>query len=311
MSRRAPPHPVALIAAPTNLGLRPGPAGKLAGTTRAPAALEHAGLSRALGAAWAPGLAAMEYSRDAQGGSRIRNADSLRAFTLKLASIVENSLKAGQFPLVVGGDCSNLLGCLLGLRRHGGRGLIHIDGHSDFFHPGNYDDACSLRSAAGMDLALATGRGEPVLTEWPSINGPLVADADACQIGERESEDTDYPFSELDHLTIGRILIRRFHQLGPTAAAHQVQDWAERRGITRAWIHLDIDVIDQALMPAVDSPGSPGMTFQELATLLGILLATGRIAGMDLAIYDPDMDPSGHDAASIVHCLSDAFRGKP
>jgi arginase len=30
------------------------------------------------------------------------------------------------------------------------------------------------------------------------------------------------------------------------------------------WIHLDVDVLDQAVMPAVDSPGSPGIDETDL-----------------------------------------------
>jgi arginase len=44
-------------------------------------------------------------------------------------------------PVVIGGDCSILLGALAGRRRQGALSLVHIDGHSDFRHPGNYNAA--------------------------------------------------------------------------------------------------------------------------------------------------------------------------
>jgi len=44
-----------------------------------------------------------------------------------------------------------------------------------------------------MDLALATGRGEALLTRWPGIDGPLVIDEDAVQIGERDADDPGMP----------------------------------------------------------------------------------------------------------------------
>src|SRR5262249_973183 len=50
---------------------------------------------------------------------------------LTLAEAVRGALAASQFVVVVGGDCSILLGCLAGARLEGRCGLVHIDGHSD------------------------------------------------------------------------------------------------------------------------------------------------------------------------------------
>lgn len=44
-------------------------------------------------------------------------------------------LDAGDVPIVLGGDCSILLGNLLALRRRGRHGLLFIDGHADFYQP--------------------------------------------------------------------------------------------------------------------------------------------------------------------------------
>ena len=46
----------------------------------------------------------------------------------------------------------------LGAEIEGRIGLVFIDGHSDFRHPGN---APYVGAAAGEDLALVTGRGQP------------------------------------------------------------------------------------------------------------------------------------------------------
>jgi hypothetical protein len=110
-------------------------------------------------------------------GTRIRNGRTIREHALTLADAVEETLSASRSPVVLGGDCSIMLGSLLGARRGGRCGLVHVDGHCDFFHPGNYDTASRLGSAAGMDLALATGRGELLLTRWPTIGLPLVPES--------------------------------------------------------------------------------------------------------------------------------------
>jgi arginase len=295
-----------LIEAPNNLGLRPPGPGIEPGTWRGPSALERAGLSRRLRPDRHERLARPRYTTDAQPGTRIRNGVALRAFSLELAAEVARSLERGALPIVIGGDCSNLLGCVLALRRKGGRGLVHVDGHSDFFHPGNYDAASRLGSAAGMDLALATGRGEALLTAWPSVEGPLVADADAVQIGEREASDPAF-YRDIETTPIERTTVQALQAEGVAAALERTLRHLGRRKIVRAWLHVDLDVLDQAVMPAVDSPGSPGLTYAELAALIAGLMRSGRIAGVDFAIYDPDLDPDGRCAREIVACIGDSL----
>jgi arginase len=61
-------------------------------------------------------------------------------------------------------------------------------------------------------------------------------------------------------------------------------------------------------MPAVDSPGSPGFDYGQLAALVGGLAASGRVAGMDFAIYDPARDPGHAHAPDLVACIAAAVR---
>jgi len=56
-----------------------------------------------------------------------------------------------------------------------------------------------------MDLALVTGRGDPLGTEWPGVEGPLIADADVIQLGERESRDADWPLCIIRTQIHGRL----------------------------------------------------------------------------------------------------------
>jgi arginase len=246
------------------------------------------------------------YRFDAQPGTRIRNGHTIRAFSIELGDAVQRALAAGRFPLVLGGDCSVLLGCLLGARQAGGRGLLHVDGNSDFFHPGNYDTTKALGSVAGMDLALATGRGEALLTEWPGIEGPLVADEDAIQIGERDAESPDFDgfYGDIVRTGITRVTIQDLLRLGVEATCRRVIGRLADRGLGSVWLHIDLDVLDQAVMPAVDSPGSPGLDFEGLAALIAGLVRSARVLGADVAIYDPELDPGGLYAEPIGRCLA-------
>src|SRR5262245_59915332 len=180
------PREVRLVLAPTNLGLRP-ENGKEPGTWQAPRVLMSAGLRDAVEAAEVMCLERPLYDFEAQPGTRIRNGQTLRKFSLELADKVRSALESRRFPVVIGGDCGVLLGSLYGRRLAGGRGLVHVDGHSDFTQAKSYATPQTLGAVAGMDLALASGRGEPITTEWPGVEGPLAADADIVQVGERSA----------------------------------------------------------------------------------------------------------------------------
>jgi arginase len=305
-ARARTPRSVCLISAPTNLGLRLGATGAQPGTWKMPQVLLNAGLARAIGASRLDTVARIPYHNEPQIGTRIRNGNSIRSFSLDLAHKVSNALRAGEFPVVLGGDCSVLLGALLGARWAGGRGLIHVDGHSDFFHPGNYDTKVRLGSVAGRDLALATGRGEVLLTQWPGIDGPLVKDEDAIQVGERDADDPDYVtagYGDILRTEITRVPIQWVRREGLDTALQKVKARLEERVLHNAWLHIDLDVLDQSILPAVDSPGSPGLTFAELSQLLSALIRTEHIAGVNLTIYDPDLDPDRRCAPLLVQCL--------
>jgi arginase len=299
--------PIDVIEAPTNLGLRPDDKGRIPSTDKAAGALIDAGLLRHLRVRTRTKLHQLPYVREGEPGTKLRNGSKIRAFNLELADAVERSRRRGGFPLVIGGECSDLLGGVLGLRRTGGRGLVHIDGHSDFLQPEFYPKDRPLHSAAGMDLALATGRGEPLLTEWPGVEGALVADADAFQIGERYSDPPEEPVQFFKGTQISQITEQKARKIGIARVEQDIRRWLDRRKITAAWLHIDVDVLDQSIMPAVDSPGTPGLGFAELRRLVRGLLVSGRIAGADIAIYDPALDPDRTAARGLAASLGTAF----
>lgn len=291
---------VDVVTVPSSLGLRPPSPGHEPGAWRAPQDLMSAGLGVRLKPARVVELAHPAYDFEMQPGTRIRNGITIREHALTLADAVENVLAAARFAVVVGGDCSIVLGCLLGARRGGRCGLVHVDGHSDFYHPGNYDAGSRLGSVAGMDLALATGRGELLLTHWPDVGMPLAADEDAVQIGEREPGPLQgTPITQFDAAEVLRA--------GAKQVARRATEHLSGHGLQRLWLHVDLDVLDQNVMPAVDSPGEPGLSFAQLTELVGALVGTGRVLGVDVTIYDPELDPDGQYPPAIVDSIATAL----
>jgi arginase len=98
------------------------------------------------------------------------------------------------------------------------------------------------------------------------------------------------------------------------AGAAAIAETAARRLATAPtagfWIHLDADVLDDAVMPAVDYRQPDGLSPDELVMVLRAAFATGRVAGIDVTIYNPALDDAGLAAGrSLVDCLARGLLG--
>ncbi len=117
----------AIIEAPSILGLKP------TGVDRLPTVLLQHGLADQLNARHAGRVvptAAYDTKRDPQ--TLTLNARGIAEYSVQLADAVTDVEKRDEFPVLLGGDCSILLGSALALRRLGRYGLLFIDGHADF-----------------------------------------------------------------------------------------------------------------------------------------------------------------------------------
>jgi arginase len=57
------------------------------------------------------------------------------------------------------------------------------------------------------------------------------------------------------------------------------------------WIHLDADVLDDRLMPAVDDRVPDGLSWEELEVIPGAALKSDQAVGLDVTIMNPRLDP--------------------
>lgn len=94
---------IEIIPSRSDLGLNPNPQGRAVGTSRADMLLQK-GLAGRLGATVANWLDAPPYEFDPQEGAKIRKGQSIRSPSLDLARQVDQSVRAGRFPLVLGED---------------------------------------------------------------------------------------------------------------------------------------------------------------------------------------------------------------
>ncbi|MFI6147796.1 arginase family protein [Streptomyces sp. NPDC051109] len=293
-----------LLDAPSNLGLRPPAPATVPGVYKLAGALREQGLLNRLGAREGGVVVPPRYDRgDWREGDGVFHAGPLAAYTLALADRIERHLRAGEFPVVLGGDCSIQLGASLAMRRVGRYGLAAIDGSADFRHPGNEAVNGPVGAAAGEELALATGRGQADLADLEG-RGPYLRDEDVRLFGLRDG-DGDLP--ELRAAGISTATVGDIRARGATAVARAALDGLHPPDTDGFWVHLDADVLDPEVMPAVDSPDPGGLLPGELAGLLSVLLGSPRCVGLDVTVYDPDLDPQGRSAALLADLVAGAF----
>jgi arginase len=284
-----------IIDAPSILGLRP------TGVQYLPEALKAAGLMSELRAEYGGQVSPLSYSPERDKSTLLLNPDSIRTFSLQLAEAVALVLHKKRFPLVLGGDCSILIGNLLALRRLGKYGLFFIDGHADFYQP----QASPTGEVADMDLAIVSGRGPNVLT---NINGlkPLVRDQDIVVFGYRDAEQSaSYRSQDVRDTHMHVFDLPYVRKLGAiTAASSQAVEILVNHELDGFWIHLDADVLDDLIMPAVDYRlGGGGLSFTELSELLKTLVVSGRAVGIDITIFNPRLDLDGSITRRFISSL--------
>lgn len=291
---------LAILEAPSTLGLA------TEGVEQLPDRLLQLGLAEQTGARRAGRLAVPAKAPVPDPATGTLNAPAIAAWSPRLADAVAAILDAGEFPVILGGDCTILLGSMLALRRRGRYGLLFIDGNADFFQP----EAEPNGEGASMDLAFATGHGPALLTD---IEGrrPLVRSADTVAFGYRDHADqADYGSQPLpaDLMVQDLPAIRRTgaERAAQTAVAHLTR--AELDGF---FIHLDVDVLDDAIMPAVDFRIPGGLSWTELEATLRIALASDAATGLEIAIYNPQLDADGNAGRGLVDLLVRVLTREP
>lgn len=290
-----------ILDAPSNLGLKPPSPGKEPGVKAMAGALRAHGVVERLHAEDAGSVVPPAYNPMIDPAVNVRNARGIHQYSLQLAERIEELLGQGRFPLVLGGDCSILVGSALALRERGRYGLLFVDGHADLLTPANSQS----KGAAGMDLALATGLGPELLTDIDSKQ-PYIRPEDTIVFGYRQPPPGDTS-PVAPQPPMGAFPCHSIEQHGIAESARMAVTRLESAPTLGFWIHVDVDVLNTGSMPAVDSPENGGLTPQELSTLLKAAVHSDRCVGMEITIYDPSLDPAGKGADLIVNMLAEVF----
>lgn len=290
------------------LGVPFNSSGTTNGVARAPTALRDAGLVEALRATGLKvidrgdlSLGPTDSNRDPT--SRLIAPVALTTMIRTVRRAVRAILETEGFPLVLGGDCPVLLGCLGAGRLGAPPGLLFVDGHEDAWPP----RWSKSGEAADMELGLALGLTvgglpEALIAEIPHLDARRV-----LVVGPRdqgELAEAGVPSIE------GVVEIIRGEALAKTDAEMVGADASARLGrLGPWWLHVDLDVLATESLGAVDYRQPGGIDWDALTRLSRSALKNGTVLGWDVTIYNPDLDETGTDARAIVRYLADALGG--
>jgi arginase len=277
---------------------------ELRGTERAPDALRAAGVVTKLEAVDAGDLAVRITGRERDDTTGVLAWDEVAQTTTVVRQAVIEALHDGDLPIVLGGCCSLLPGALAGARDAlGVVGLAYVDGHLDL-----YDGRTSpTGEAADMPIAVVTGLGPEAWCDL--VAAPLCPADGVLLLGPRDRIETrEYGAALPEDLGL---------------SGEWDPDDLRDRGLARAgadaevaltavaeafWLHVDVDVLDTASMPATDYLQDGGLIWTELAELLAPLAASDALVGVSVGCFNPDKDPDGQSAAWTVGLLAAILR---
>jgi arginase len=241
--------------------------------------------------------------------------DAVLDVDFQVAAQVAAAATAGRLPLVLAGNCNVTLGVRAGLlaARAAAGGLsgeaatIWLDAHGDF----NTPETTETGYLDGMPLAMLTGRAFP--GAWAHLGGTPLDDALALHAGGRDLDPAEADALSLSGITVVSGAELGYRGLGEALAPaldevcrHAGVNAPLRWGRPPAHLHVDIDVLDPSIAPAVGFPSPGGLTIAEL--LAAVEMVTGRFSlrALSLTSFSPETADGGRTLNAGLAVLATA-----
>lgn len=206
----------------------------------------------------------------------------------QVAERVSKARGERRLPVVLSGNCNAAaVGSLAGIG--GPAGVVWMDAHGDL----NTPDTTPSGFFDGMAISVAMGKAWPTLTaKLPGFH-PLDP-RNLIHVGARDFDPAELEVIESAGIT--RVGVEELDGLDAALA-----DLATR--VDRAYVHMDLDVLDPSELRANVFATPDGMTIAQVAE---VVRATGRhlkIAAAGITAYDPDQDPEGRGVRAAEQLL--------
>jgi arginase len=242
-----------------------------------------------------------KYSNIRDTETQILNTNSLIDYAREQAYLINNLLTQNKFPFVLGGDCSILLGPAIALKQKGNFGLFYLDGHTDFMNV----SLSETGGVGGMAASIVTGNGHEKLTNILNLS-PYIKEENLWCVGNREY-DQEYE-NEIKQSSATYISLAELRKQGIANCVKSFLSHIENKNLDGFWLHIDVDVLNDSIMPCVDSRTPDGLTYQEFNELTSYLFESKNLSGLEITILDPDLDPTEQYTKDFVANITATFK---
>ena len=280
--------PVVLVGVPLDLGA------ESLGVDIGPAAfrkrkitetLEHAGVSLED----AGTIECADREKLEHGNPLIPYATEIVRVNEEIASLTEQTLRAGKRIVVIGGDHSIDLGAFSGAAaaNDGPIGMIYIDAHGDM----NTPETSVSHNIHGMHLASLMGFGPAQLVNIHG-EGAKLDKTNLLHIGGSDFDQGEIDLIARENLDTFTMFDLLKHGMAPLIEKID----ALSRKVGKIWVSLDLDAIDTTYAPGVGIPSRGGYTYREIAAITEYIGTHCDVIGLDVVEYNPVHDNEGMTA---------------
>ena len=215
----------------------------------------------------------------------------------KLAAQVEKIGSAGDFPLILGGDHSIVLGSLAGMgavaKSNNKRlGVLYVDAHGDF----NDTETSPSGNIHGECLAASAGIGLKELTNL-YYEGQKVDPKNICFVGCRNLDLGEKILMKKAGVTV--FTMSDIERQGFPAIIRQVIVFFKTHA-DMVHVSFDMDVLDPMFAPGTGIPLPGGLTNREALLLMEEMYSLGLVTSAEIVEVNPILDIRNQTAILAV-----------
>ncbi|MHA2249592.1 MAG: arginase family protein [Candidatus Kariarchaeaceae archaeon] len=227
--------------------------------------------------------------------TKVLNFDVWCDVSQRLSKKLQDVLDPETFPIILGGDCSILMGIIAAFNNVSiPINLFFLDGHADF----NDINTSPTGEPADMELAALTGYLPNEIVDMMG-KGPLINEENVIVFGI-----SDYELIEKSNIKV--IDINKIKEKGIKNCFDESLNSIKNPSLP-IWFHFDVDALDKVIMPAIQYPVKAGLSHLEIKELLSLLMKTGKVTGISIACYHPNLDPDGIGIKELKSLFTELF----
>ena len=216
------------------------------------------------------------------------------AVARQLAEKVCDVAGRGDFPLVLAGNCISCIGTLAGMGDPP-PAIIWLDAHGDF----NTPETTVSGFLDGMALATAVGRCWGKLAATVPGFRP-VPETQAVLLGARDFDVDERAL--LDSSAVSLIDAQHIRKHGLRAALEPLLSKIQT-DTGRAYLHIDLDVLDPAEARVNHFAPTGGLTLAELLGIVSLVRERFALAATAITAYDPEYDEGEKAVTAAVDVI--------